>query len=126
MKLIIGGRHQGKLDYAMQTYGVHLSAADLQFCHLSESLTSGIITNVQEEVRFLLRTGENPLDSFKRYENELADKILIGDEIGNGIVPVSSSERRWRDETGFVYQYLAQKADRVDRVWAGLGQKIKG
>ena len=52
--------------------------------------------------------------------------VLIGNEIGGGIVPMDPFERRWRDETGFLYQFLAREAETVDRVWAGIPVRMKG
>ena len=52
-------------------------------------------------------------------------KVIICDEIGAGVVPLDKFERRWRDETGLLYQALVREADRVDRVWAGLALRLK-
>jgi len=54
----------------------------------------------------------------------LEGKIVIGNEIGCGIVPVDGFERQWRDETGWVYQYLGRRSSGVYRVWAGIGTKL--
>lgn len=125
MKFIFGGRSQGKLNYAKQLYGENLTVSDLNECYLEEALSADIITNVQDEVKSILHAGENPVDYFRRNMESLNDKILIGNEIGCGIVPIDAFEREWRDQTGWVYQLLTKNAERVDRVWAGLGQTLK-
>lgn len=51
--------------------------------------------------------------------------IIISDEIGNGIVPVEAFEREYRERTGRILIQLAQKAEEVERVICGIGQKIK-
>ncbi|MBR2207930.1 MAG: bifunctional adenosylcobinamide kinase/adenosylcobinamide-phosphate guanylyltransferase, partial [Synergistaceae bacterium] len=56
----------------------------------------------------------------------LRNAILIGDEISSGVIPVSKFERQWRDETGRLYQFLADNADIVDRVFVGLALRLKG
>ena len=51
--------------------------------------------------------------------------IIISDEIGNGIVPVNSFEREYRERTGRILVELAGRAEEVVRVICGIGQKIK-
>ena len=53
------------------------------------------------------------------------DCIIICDEIGNGIVPVEAFEREYRERTGRILIQLAKKAEEVERVICGIGQKIK-
>ena len=53
------------------------------------------------------------------------DKILIGEEVGSGIVPMDAYQRRWREETGRIYCMLAEQAVQVWRVTGSIGQKIK-
>ena len=51
--------------------------------------------------------------------------IVIMDEIGCGIVPVQPEDRVYRDLAGYAGQLLAEKAEIVYRVTAGIGVKIK-
>jgi adenosylcobinamide kinase/adenosylcobinamide-phosphate guanylyltransferase len=125
MVFIFGGRSQGKLQYAKQLYGEVLTVCDLKCCHINDALSADIIINIQEAVKSMLLLGENPSDYFKVNIDKFTNKILIGNEIGCGIVPIDVFEREWRDETGWVYQFLASEAKRVDRVWAGIGQILK-
>ena len=57
------------------------------------------------------------LDVYKRQ--------VIMDEIGCGIVPVQPEDRVYRDLAGYAGQLLAEKAEIVYRVTAGIGVKIK-
>ena len=125
MIFIFGGRCQGKLQYAKQLYGENLTVCDLKNCTINDAFSADIIINMQEAVKSLLTAKENPSAYFKENIEKFKDKIVIGDEIGCGIVPIDELEREWRDETGWVYQLLTQKAKRVDRVWAGIGQTLK-
>ena len=126
MHLILGGRRQGKLDYALGLSKSESVIANLGACEFNEIFKADIICNLHEGVRKLLENGENPVDVFSQSIDMLSDKILIGDEIGSGIVPADSFEREWRDETGRVYVLLSRHADQADRVWAGCIQKLKG
>lgn len=92
-----------------------------------EAVTEGDgALNLQIGVRRLLERGEDAAAFFAARLAALRGHILIGDEIGGGVVPMDPFERRWRDETGLLYQTLAREADVVDRVWAGLPMRLKG
>ena len=52
--------------------------------------------------------------------------ILVSNEVGMSIVPGDPLSRRYRDETGWLHQELAQICDRVTFVVAGLPQILKG
>jgi adenosylcobinamide kinase/adenosylcobinamide-phosphate guanylyltransferase len=57
---------------------------------------------------------------------DLKGKIVISDETGNGIVPADAEDRRVRETTGRLCCRIAQNADEVYRVFAGIPVKIKG
>jgi adenosyl cobinamide kinase/adenosyl cobinamide phosphate guanylyltransferase len=126
MHLIIGGKYMGKLRYAKKLYGWDASICDLAAAPPEDMFEARIAVNLQDGVRHMLRRGGSAQDFFERHFLRLEEKILIGDEIGSGIVPMDSFERLWRDETGLVYQMLADRAALVDRIWAGLPCRLKG
>lgn len=125
MIFIFGGKYQGKTAYALARYGETLKICDLAKEPVAKMYRADIIKNIQEGVRKLLREELSPLAYFKENLSSLRDKILIGTEIGCGIVPLKEEERIWRDETGRLYQLLAKEAQKVERVWAGIPIKIK-
>lgn len=53
------------------------------------------------------------------------DSIIICTDISCGVVPVDDELRRWREETGFMLNYLSQNADSVTRIFFGLEQRLK-
>ncbi len=55
-----------------------------------------------------------------------AEVILVSNETGLGIVPVTPLARRFGDEAGRLHQELAQACDRVVFTVAGLPQVLKG
>lgn len=55
-----------------------------------------------------------------------ADVLLVSGEVGLGIVPMGELTRRFVDALGLLNQQLAQHADRVWWVVAGLPQCLKG
>ena len=53
------------------------------------------------------------------------DVLLISNEVGSGIVPLSPLSRRFQDEQGRLNQALAAICDRVTWVVAGLAVAVK-
>ena len=114
----------GKRDYALKLYGTFENVADLS--HNIDDIRPGLITNIHEGAKILLTRGINPSDFFAGKIEILRRCVITGDEICGGVVPVDSFKRKWRDETGKLYQYLANESDIVDRVFAGLALRLKG
>ncbi|MBY4639531.1 bifunctional adenosylcobinamide kinase/adenosylcobinamide-phosphate guanylyltransferase [Gluconacetobacter entanii] len=51
--------------------------------------------------------------------------VLVGNEVGLGIVPDNALARRFRDEAGLLHQAIAREAGRVVFVAAGLPMEMK-
>lgn len=66
---------------------------------------------------------EQLLDALKKTPTPV---ILVSNEVGLGIVPENSLARQFRDRAGRLHQQLAQIADLVTLVVAGLPLTIKG
>ncbi|MEH7382842.1 bifunctional adenosylcobinamide kinase/adenosylcobinamide-phosphate guanylyltransferase [Bacillus sp. JJ1533] len=68
------------------------------------------------------------LDGWLEWENMDSNRkiIVIGIDITKGIVPIEKENRNWRDLTGWVYQDLSFRCERVDVIWYGLNHTIKG
>ncbi|MDB6060114.1 MAG: cobU [Verrucomicrobiaceae bacterium] len=52
--------------------------------------------------------------------------IFVSNEVGQGVVPMDALSRRFVDDSGRLHQAIAQIADRVFFVTAGLPQLLKG
>ena len=103
--LIIGGAYQGKRKVAENLY------ADLPR-----------VENLHEIVRKMLKEDKDPLS----LADTLCGHVITCDEIGCGIVPIARADENWREAVGRLCCALAQKADAVVRVIAGVPQFIKG
>ena len=66
------------------------------------------------------------MDYAKRLIDECPKLIVISDEVGCGVVPIDREEREWREAVGRVCCLLAQRSERVDRVYAGILTCLKG
>lgn len=51
--------------------------------------------------------------------------VIIGTDMTKGIVPLDKRKRSWRDITGWCYQDLVKKSNRVDLIWYGINERIK-
>ena len=112
MILIIGGAFQGKTALAEK---------------LAEESKGPLLLNVEERIREGLLAGRAAEELGDRLLSQAGPQgVLTAREIGCGIVPADAFERKWREATGRILCRLAQKADTVYRVTAGLPQKIKG
>lgn len=127
MKLIIGGYAQGKLRVACQS--VPKKKKIIWDGTLWESSVGNgeqlIINHFHEWVKTCLKDGTHVENELQRLFQLYPACIIIGDEIGNGIVPIDAFERKYRETYGRILINIAERAEEVDRVLCGLSQKIK-
>ncbi len=116
----------GKREYAEKLYGSFDIIFDMEKQDPESITCTGLITNIHTGVKKLMQKNIDPYDFFMSRIDMLRQCVIIGDEIGGGIVPIDEFSRRWRDETGKLYQALAREADIVDRIFAGLALRLKG
>lgn len=62
----------------------------------------------------------------KQIKKSTSDVIVVSNEVGMGIVPDNLLARRFRDLLGKTNQMLAQSADTVIMMYAGIATVIKG
>lgn len=127
MNLIIGGYAQGKLDYAVQKYKIkteNIHDGKLPDA-MEEKRGDMVINHLHIWIRERLLNGKDPLGEILGFLEKNPDCMLISDEVGNGIVPMEAFEREYRERVGRILVELAKRADKVERVICGLGQKIK-
>ena len=113
MILIVGGAYQGKGQFARE---------------LSAKSGAPVTEGLHEIIRSYMEEGFDQDKIMALFDEVIAaspDMIFTADEIGYGIVPVDRSETLWREQTGRIVSRIAQKADKVYRVMAGIPQQIK-
>lgn len=107
MIFITGPLYSGKKAYACQLLGCS-----------REELSVRAVWDVQE-----LAAKSDDLtilaDELARYE------AVIATEVGGGVVPVDPAERAAREAAGRLSVLLAQRAQRVVRVFCGLPMELK-
>ena len=124
MILILGGAFQGKLDFAMKTFG--LSEEDVFTCtNTHMDLSKGCIYRLEEFTFACIQAGLDPVEQFQSLDLQQNNTIFICQDIFCGVVPMERQLRLWRDATGKLCQHLAGEAEAVYRIYCGLEQRLK-
>ena len=122
MKLVIGGRAQGKCALLLAREG--LSPADVcdgETCPLDPPPETPVINHVHLLARRLLEAGRDPVEILARYADAHPDAIFISDEVGCGVVPL---DREFVDAAA----RICKERDillMVDEVQTGIGRTGK-
>ena len=124
MVFIFGGAYQGKLDHAKNNY----SRGPVFDCRTGTpmpDMSADIICGLEAFVKDCSSRGTEAADWFRERKDEWKDKILIMQDMSQGIVPMDKEERAAREMSGRLMIYLAGEAEEVIRVFCGIGEKIK-
>lgn len=122
MIFIFGGAYQGKREFAEETFGI-------------KDDEERLIDNLHEWIRNLVTDDRDSdaavdallLDVSKR-EEELSDGrevVVIMDDVSQGLVPIDTVERAFREANGRAMIKIASQANAVYRVFCGIGIKLK-
>ena len=127
MKLIIGGYAQGKLAYVLEKYRLQEDVVwdGILPDHTFSGQKKIVIDHLHQWVKNRILDDGCPEREIEAFLNDFEDCILISDEIGNGIIPLNAFEREYRERMGRILILLAKRAEEVERVICGIGQKIK-
>ena len=120
--LIIGGAYQGKRRFAESFFGLASNAfLDGAQMPLDGPIHKIAIDQTHLLVRRMLAAGLSVKDLLSRLDGH----IVLCDELGCGVVPIDPDIERWREATGRLCCDLAERADAVYWVRAGIAQCIK-
>lgn len=122
MVLIFGGKYQGKVDFAVEELGA--AVEDVFRCSDGNiDYSKKVIADLQEYIWQCVLDGKEAKDTLDW--NILEDKILICDDVSQGLVPMDKDEREYREMVGRTLNVASRKASQVYRVFCGLGSKLK-
>ena len=123
MELIFGGAYQGKLDYVKDNYEYKT------ICDCSDGKTpdfdADVIYGIEGFVMACVKAGTEARESFEKNESLWQDKVLVMTDASQGVVPIDKDVRAFREMNGRLMLYLASKADKVTRVFCGIGKRLK-
>ena len=129
MELYIGGSGQGKKEYVQACHKnkkfIVLDEQEIDMLFLKKMEGEILIDHFHAWIKNKIKEGKNPEMLTEDLVLNYPDCVIISDEIGNGLVPMEASEREYRDRTGKILIGLAKKAERVERIICGLGQRLK-
>ena len=108
MKLYVGGVFQGPEELARR-----------------ENPGAALLTDFHKLLREKLAAGEDTLAYAQRLCAEQPALVVVSDEVGSGVVPLSREERAWREAVGRALCLLAEHAESVTRVMCGIGVRLK-
>lgn len=123
MRLILGGRAQGKRAY-VETWIPPEKIADGASCGPETLETALAVDRLHLLIRRWLDLGKNPLAEVLALADKRPDMAFICDEVGCGVVPLDRADRDWREAVGRVCCALADRAS-VERVICGIPQTIR-
>lgn len=113
MVLIVGGKGTGKRRWVLNS--LHYAPEDI-----------AMEVNENKPVLYGLEAILRNEDGDGLLSNLLAREVVICDEVGCGVVPMTAEERMWRDEVGRICCLLAEQAEVVVRLCCGLPLALKG
>ena len=126
MRLIIGGAHQGKLDWYLRTSGRSMQqVTDGETLPLELLPDRPVLNHLHRWVYRMVQQGKDVQAAMERYLQCFPDAVILCDEVGCGVVPIDPAERQWREETGRLCCLLAQRAQRVERIFCGIAMTLK-
>ena len=109
MKLYIGGVYQGQEELAR-----------------TENPGSSFYPDFHETIRSaVLAKGQEPREFARQFCREHPDAIVIANEVGAGVVPMTREDRAFREAVGRALCIIAQEAESVTRCVCGIGVRIK-
>ena len=141
MKLIFGGAYQGKLAFALKNE--NLTEKEVYTFKKLEDCETPMECIELADVACRIPADAKVLDHFERFTYACAadekdalayirenpkmweGRIVICDDVSQGVVPMDHTERAWREMNGRCLAYLAAGADEVYRVFCGIPQRIK-
>jgi len=125
-------RHQEERgpDWTTIDAPIQLPAAIITYCETGRVLLVDCITmwlsNLLLDQEIAPNIGEYIEDIKASLKRAACPVILVTNEVGTGIVPENRLAREYRDLVGSVNQQLAELADQVVMVVAGIPVCIKG
>ena len=109
MKLYIGGAYQGQEELARK-----------------ENPGQEIFPEFHEVIRkAVLDEKQDPRSFAENFCRNHPDAVIVADEVGSGVVPVSAKDRAFREAVGRSLCVIAGEAARVTRCVCGIGVRIK-
>ena len=109
MKLYIGGAYQGQEELARK-----------------ENPNGEVFSDFHETIRTaVLCDGAEPREFAQRFCKEHPGAVIVANEVGAGVVPMTKEDRVFREAVGRALCVIARNSLTVIRCVCGIGVRIK-
>ncbi len=130
MKIITGGRYNGKTDYVQKILGYKkddiLDLGNIVPTTAVQTVRSyKVLSHTETFIRNALSDGIDPCRIIKDFVEANPDCVIICDEIGCGIVPSDPFDDNWREITGRLMCELVKEAGGLIRICNGIAEEFK-
>ncbi len=126
MIFVIGGSYQGKNEFVEKKYGISSSMfSDETFQKVEELYESHVITHFELVLKQLQDQNIDSKRFLEILRKENPQVVIIGTEVGMGILPLEKTDRDFREYVGRNYCIMAREAEEVWRVICGIGEQLK-
>lgn len=128
MILIFGGAYNGKLSFAKEKFNIKedkIFTVNDELNSLDIDYSKDVINEFHKFIYKLSLKGIDATEYIINNKELFKDKIIICDDISQGIVPLKREDRIWRENTGKCLQYISENSKNVYRVFCGIATEIK-
>lgn len=125
MVLVFGGAYNGKLDFVKDKFNINDEDIFNVNNELEIDFTKKVIRNFQKFTYNMSLHNNDIKEYLEKNISLFEDKIIISDDISEGIVPLKKEDRVWREANGKALQYLALNSNLIYRVFCGIPMVIK-
>ena len=130
MKVVTGGRYNGKLEYVTEELGFSGSEIlDLGNTDIAEALSvmkdHPVLYHLEAFIKKAIPKEIDFNAVIESYVQARPDCVIVCDEVGSGIVPVKREDDEWREAVGRIMCRLACKAGGITRITYGVAEEIR-
>lgn len=127
MIFVTGGNSQGKLCFVKDAFPVgEGDVSDGADCAFDDAFAKPVLNHLNVLVKRMLKAGIVPDELVLKGIEKNPGIIILCDELGCGMVPMTRENRDLREKVGRLQCMLAKKAKNVYRVCCGIPTLIKG
>ncbi|WP_066895017.1 bifunctional adenosylcobinamide kinase/adenosylcobinamide-phosphate guanylyltransferase [Clostridium nigeriense] len=128
MILVFGGAYNGKLDFVKEKFNISnddIFNVNDDLKDLNIDYSKKVINKFHKLTYKFSLENKNLLQFIIENKELFKDKIIISDDISEGIVPLKKEDRTWRESNGKCLQYISKNSSEVFRVFCGIPMVIK-
>lgn len=128
MILVFGGAYSGKLNFVLEKYNLNkkdIITINEEVDNLEINASKKVIYKLHNLTYKYALDNKDIVKYFRENISLFKDKIIICDDISEGIVPLKKEDRVWRETTGKLLQEISKEANEVYRVFCGIPMVIK-